>query len=406
MFNKSFALALATVLSLLSACGSNNKNGLSNLDGHFESSSAAALNKATGGQRATAEWEPSRGVILSAPLITSFNKTQMAAAIADSGIDKLWILVPSNFRGTVETSPSFAGLRQALGSNLSKVELIRQQLTGSLTVWSRDWAPQGALTASGDLRLLDFNYFPGRDADDYTGQSMEHVLNFPRVSVPIYNEGGNFMTTTDGNCLMTSRVTDGNGTKERADDIVMDAEGVKSYYEGAAGCKTVNILPRMPYEGTGHIDMWAKFLDNKTVIVNELRDEDLSLYTNAQALARAKVIKKYFDARAADIKALGYTVIRIPVPGAIFQNGQEVYRSYTNSLAVNGNIIVPRYVAPNTPDVAADNGLYFDQSLLPKYEEEVRSVYEKAGYKFTWVVSDDLIYVGGAVHCTTMQVPR
>ncbi|RZA13062.1 MAG: hypothetical protein EOP10_30375 [Proteobacteria bacterium] len=150
----------------------------------------------------------------------------------------------------------------------------------------------------------------------------------------------------------------------------------------------------------------AKLLDDRTVIVNELRNEVLNLYTDREALAKAKVIQAYFNDRAADIAALGFRVIRIPVPGAIFQNDRDVYRSYTNSLAVNGHVIVPRYVAPGGDDIAAPNGKYFDASLTAKYEAEVIRAYQSLGYKFTWVDSDDLIYRGGAVHCTTMQIPR
>ncbi|RYZ47397.1 MAG: hypothetical protein EOP07_26990 [Proteobacteria bacterium] len=382
MMQKSYTAILALGLSLLSSCSQNGKQS-SKLDGHYESSSAAQFKQTTGAQRATAEYEPSRGVIISLPLISSFGMNQMAAAIAEADIEKLWIIVPSTFTGTFQTSSTFAGLRSIIGRNASKVELIKQQTAGSLTVW--------------------FNYYGNRQADDFTAQSMEKLLDFERVSVPVYNEGGNFMNNTRGDCLMTTRVTDANEVAERSDDIELDAGGVAAYYKAAAGCKTVKIFPRIPYEGTGHIDMWAKFLDDDNVIVSELREEVMALYTNKADLQKARNMQVYLDTRASEIEAMGFNVIRIPAPGPIFRN-DETYRSYTNSLTVSGSVIVPRYVTPGS-DTIAVNGLYFDQALLAKYEAEVRKVYESFGYKFTWVNSDDLIYTGGAVHCTTMQIP-
>jgi agmatine/peptidylarginine deiminase len=403
MMQKSYTAILALGLSLLSGCGQNGKTN-SKLDGHYENSSAALFKQSTGAQRATAEYEPSRGVIISLPLISSFGMNQMAAAIADADIEKLWIIVPSTFTGTFESSSTFSGLRSLIGRNASKVELVKQQTAGSLTVWARDWSPQGALTADGSLRLLDFNYYGNRQADDFTAQSMERLLDFDRVSVPVYNEGGNFMNNTRGDCLMTTRVTDANEVAERSDDIELDADGVAAYYKAAAGCKTVKIFPRIPYEGTGHIDMWAKFLDDDNVIVSELREEVMGLYTTKADLQKARNMQAYLEARAVEIKAMGFNVIRIPAPGPIFRN-EETYRSYTNSLTVSGSVIVPRYVAPDSDTIATANGNYFDQALLPKYEAEVRKVYESFGYKFTWVNSDALIFTGGAVHCTTMQIP-
>jgi agmatine/peptidylarginine deiminase len=115
-------------------------------------------------------------------------------------------------------------------------------------------------------------------------------------------------------------------------------------------------------------------------------------------------MQNYLDTRAAEIEAMGFNVIRIPAPGPIFRS-DDTFRSYTNSLTVNGNVIVPRYVTPASDTISTESGDYFDQALLSKYEREVRKVYEKFGYKFTWVDSDGLIYRGGAVHCTTMQIP-
>ena len=151
--------------------------------------------------------------------------------------------------------------------------------------------------------------------------------------------------------------------------------------------------------------MWAKFLDDKTVIVSELRSEILALYSGTQRTKTAN-IQKYLDTRAAEIAAMGYKVVRIPIPGPVWSSSGDVFRSYTNSLVVNGHALVPRYVTPAYEDLATSRGTYIDASYRSKYEAEVIRIYQNAGYAFTWIPSDELIAMGGAVHCTTMQIAK
>jgi agmatine/peptidylarginine deiminase len=205
--------------------------------------------------------------------------------------------------------------------------------------------------------------------------------------------------------MMSTRVTDANAFKELAEDIVLDAEGVTQYYQDFAGCKNVYIFPRMPYEGTGHIDMWAKFLDDETLIVGELRDEILGLESYSSSdLRKVQSLKNYLDERAKEIQALGFKVIRLPMPAPLLAD-QDVFRSYTNSLTLNGKVLVPRYLKPAYASMTAD-GQYPDAQYISAYEAEVRDTYERLGYTFIWVDSDNLIADGGAVHCTTMQIAK
>jgi agmatine/peptidylarginine deiminase len=397
--------AVLTSLAVLSACGQKASQG-SKLDGHYENATATSVASFRGTQEVVPEYADSRGVIISLPYLTNFNKAEALAEVLRTDIEKLWIVVPSDYSDSVSGS-DFTQLRRLAGSAFSKVQLVPQRLAGSLTIWARDWSPLTGKTADGANRLLDFNYYPNRQTDDFTAQSFVSALPYERVSVPVYNEGGNFMSNTDGVCMMTTRVTDANKMKSVAEDMILNAEQIKAYYGEYAGCKQVHIFPRIPYEGTGHIDMWAKFLDNKTVIVNEIRDEVLSL-PNLQSAQKSRVqeVQTYLEARASEIAALGYNVIRIPMPAPVFNaGGSSMFRSYSNSLLVNGTAMVPRYLTPARADLGV-NGNYVDANLLKAYENEVIAVYQKLGFTFKWVNSDDTIAIGGAIHCTTMQVPR
>lgn len=392
-------------LIMLAAC----RETPSSLDGHYEDGSRQTIEKNAGLQRVTAEYEASQGVIISFPLVRDFSRYDLVSAILKAGVDSLWITVPSETTDSLSDASArnaFSKLKIAAGDSIDKVRLVPQQTPGSLSVWARDWAPLSAAVQGGGMRLLDFNYYPERPADDFTPQSFERLLDFDRMSVPVYNEGGNFMNNSLGHCMMTARVTQANAFRQRDDDEVLTSEQIQSYYSRAAGCKNVTIFPRMPYEGTGHIDMWAKFLDDKTLIVSELRDEVIALYPRTQKDKTLR-IQQFFNNRASEMEKMGYTVLRIPIPGPVWTaEGLSIFRSYTNSLLVNQHALVPRYVKPNFVVNDAVPPAYLDEDFRTKYEAEVEAIYESRGYTFTWIPSDGLIARGGAVHCTTMQIAR
>jgi agmatine/peptidylarginine deiminase len=386
---KPVSLSLLTLTLVTTACGSGAK---SKLDGHYEDASASSMAVYRDQQVVPAEYAKSDGVIVSAELMSSYGREDLVKAIVDAGAEKVWITV-SRGSGQTLQSPTFSRLRQVLGKDVNRLTIVEQKDAGQVTVWARDWSPLGAITSDNELRLLDFNYYPRRPADDATSRSFAGLTGTPRVSIPVYNEGGNFMNNTRGECMMTTRVTDANADVFKAGDIILDAEDIKQYYGSFAGCAKTFIFPRMPSEGTGHIDMWSKFLDDDTVIVGQISDETLS-YANSSNRSLALRIQEFLDARAADIADLGYNVVRIPMPVP----SADLYRSYTNSLLLNGTAIVPQYVNNRGRS-------YADQSLIKSYEAEVRRVYSSLGYKVVFIPSDEMIATGGAVHCVTMQIP-
>jgi hypothetical protein len=143
------------------------------------------------------------------------------------------------------------------------------------------------------------------------------------------------------------------------------------------GCEQTLILEILDGEGTGHVDMFAKFTSPDTVLVGwyDERDQPRNaaiLDRNAQALAGIRLPS------GRDLR-----VIRIPMP----EPDPPVYGSYTNSLIVNGRAVVPSY----------------DWSL--HLEEEVRAAYLEAmppGSQVLFVDSSEVIEYGGSIHCTTM----
>jgi len=214
------------------------------------------------------------------------------------------------------------------------------------------------------------------------------------------------MNNNQGDCLMTDRVVKANDAKELEEDQIYSKEQIEEFYSKFAGCKRTIIFESMPFEGTQHIDLWAKFLDDKTVIVNEIRDELLPLTTyQSEAREKTKKVKDYLDARAKEIENLGFRVVRVPMPLPWFGPEFNLFRSYTNSLIVNGVVAIPQYEKPTMAEDGV-NGQYVDQQFLKGYEKEIIKTHQDFNLKVSMIPSDQLIAKGGAIHCTTMQIAR
>lgn len=443
--------------------------------GHFENMTEAEAEALMAeGPTVLAENAATAMVAISGELLLSgvggFGRSDLALQILETGVELAVFLPP-------ETQDVFADARFAEFANAARQYQGRIRSlpsTGYMPgVWARDWAPLQAVTPKGRQILLDFNYYPDRPTGDITPQTMAKASDkHARLSIPVYNEGGNFMSNSRGVCMMTSRVVDANQdqsmevyvdkdgkimrgddgfvlsnlsddkrrdplgrrikgnlfraisgeTKVRTDDRVLSVDDIKHYYQKYAGCKEVHVFPRMPEEGTGHIDMWAKFLSDDLILVNELSELQLKLPMAEAERDYAKIVKTYLDNMATKISGMGFQVVRIPMPlpqnrswsEAASESTYHVVRSYSNSLLINRSgrqtAIVPRYEkARLTPGEVSGRGLsaeiqdYSDSDAIKDYEAAVEKAYNAAGYQVSWINADQLIAAGGAVHCVTMQ---
>lgn len=398
-------LAALSNLVLLVSCSQMPAQDQSRTDGHYENSSKKESEAYIGKQMVVPEYEPARSVVVGLPIVSEFGMEGLVDEIIKAGAETVYMTVESNKKGITTNSKTLRGLKQLLGQDIDKVKLVPQKYQGSVTVWARDWAPLGARTNGDDAFskpvLLDFNYYSSRPSDDSTSYSVANAFDFDRVSVPVYNEGGNFMINSDGFCMMSTRVSQANAYKEVKGDMILNEEEIAQYYQDYAGCKDVMIFPRLPHEGTGHIDMWVKFLDNETVIVGDISGKalDLARKYDPDSYKVSSDMSEYLAERVEELQDLGFKVKRIPMPLADYY----VARSYTNSLLLNGVALVPKYEMGVNEDYT--NYTYTDDNLLSSYEQEVRKVYEESGFEVVFVNSDELISMGGAIHCVTMQLP-
>lgn len=201
--------------------------------------------------------------------------------------------------------------------------------------WARDAFPFPVIQKDQTAGLVAHQYYR-----DFDGQNaISEAVQFKMTPYDFVFVGGNLMATEFGDCF-TIKGPRMFGTK---------LETIKNAY----GCQSITALPHL--SGIGDVDEVLKVLPNKNAITNQ--DEIAKIMTEK-----------------------GYSVQMLPK--------LRGYRTYANSLILNGTVFMPSYNDPQT-DFAA------------------QKVYESYGYKVVPVDSRMVSDQGhGSIHCITMAYPN
>ncbi|MDP2865055.1 MAG: agmatine deiminase family protein [Elusimicrobiota bacterium] len=264
----------------------------------------------------------------------------------------------------------FSAGRFRVYDGFTKVWDPQLQLYGN---WARDFVPQFIETSRGGrfVRFADSRLEAVKVVDKLFG-----AAGVPLVVSKLTFQFGNAMLDANNILYTTQRVL-------RANPGVPQAEIVKEL-RARLNVADVIILPELPDESTGHIDMFAKFVNVNTVVIADSG--------NAKK-------KKMLDSLAALFARSEYRVLRAMNAEA----GPEAsVMSYTNSTIVNGTVFIPAYAAvdPKSEGVsAAQNRVYLER------DEAAKRLYLGLGFKVVQIPSRDIIKIGGAVHCMTRELP-
>lgn len=235
--------------------------------------------------------------------------------------------------------------------------------------WVRDFGPLVVRDrVSGRRRIVDAHYFRGGDSDRLPAR-MAPFLGAGVIELPLEFEGGNLLSDGAGRCITTA------GYREHEDSsTVLSAADVQAYLGEHFGCESVSIVPPLYEENTAHVDMFATITGQGQVLVGAY-DPELDPINSAR-----------LDEAAEILVADGFAVRRVPMP----DNTDGIFRSYTNSLALDDIVLVPVYDADTT------------------LEGQAMAIFEEAYPARTLVPveSADAIESDGAIHCMTMTVAR
>ena len=254
--------------------------------------------------------------------------------------------------------------------NMDRVKFISTD-TIDLSLWIRDFGPfyfyEDGLRAISNYYYwyAEYDTFPHLIADEW---------GFNCYDANLMLSGGNFMTDGNGMGFVASVIQTENSSW--SEDSIHN--NLKQYL----GLDSVVIIRSMQKDGTGHIDMFSKFLNDTLILVGEYLNpgdgygqNQMILNNNADSLSKIKNL----DGRP-------FNVVRIPMP-PFYQVGTNLYApSYTNSLIINRKVLVPIY---------GDSLASLDTQALNLYKELMPD------YDVIGINSAEIIKSWGAVHCIT-----
>jgi len=255
--------------------------------------------------------------------------------------------------------------------------------------WIRDYGPISVRDSSG-LQLLNFrfngwgNKFPAELDNSLNGRltrsdscrGLVEYNNF--VDCDIILEGGSIDVDGKRSLMTTSRCL---LHPER--NVGMVKKRYEQYFLEQFGIKQVLWLDHGALIGDdtdGHVDMLARFVNEKTICYSEATKKDPQY---AQLKQMAEQLQQFTD-----IDSRLYDLVPLPLPSPILDDdGSRLPASYCNFSMINDAVLVPIYDDPNDMLV-----LNIFNELYPKRE-------------VVGIPSRILIQQGGAVHCATMQIP-
>lgn len=268
-----------------------------------------------------------------------------------------------------------------------------------LDLWMRDMAPTFVVNMDNkQLEGVDYNFngwgnkYPTESCNSLAAMYM-YNKNITRVASTIVGEGGSFETDGDGTLLVTeSSVINDNRNPGKSKQTIED-ELIRTL-----GLKKVIWLPgRKGLDITdSHIDGLVRFTAPGKALLSRpasVEDDDpfSAMYKEAQ-----EILSNTTDAQGRKIEITEITEAALDKIGAeksvldAIHNGEKDYPSltYVNYLVVNGGVIFPQF-----GDEDADKeALKIMQSVYPD-----RSV--------STVLTKELPFLGGGIHCSTQEIP-
>ncbi|OQA77514.1 MAG: Peptidylarginine deiminase precursor [bacterium ADurb.Bin243] len=266
-----------------------------------------------------------------------------------------------------------SGLKERLvaaGANGENITIVPASLD---SVWIRDFGPFFIHTEAKKREIVDCLYNRPRPNDDKFPATMGQLLNVKVHPCKLILPGGNFQTDGHGVAILTDVVFD----PSEGGDPNMTKADLEKYMSDYFGIKKVILLKKMKRDGTGHVDMFSKLLDDRNFIVGYYATPADGAAGNYDILnENAKVLEN-------ETNGLGekFIVTRIPMPK---YDGTSY--SHTNSVFVNNLVMVPVYGKPT--------------------DEEALNVYKKLLPNHTIKGYDcrNIITANGAIHCVTSLV--
>ncbi|MBU1881041.1 agmatine deiminase family protein, partial [bacterium] len=311
--------------------------------------------------RAVAEFEWQEGVQLAYPFGWDDMFVEMVRECQEVGVVYM----------VVENTASMSNCSNLLSYNGVPLDNIEYVFHPMNSMWSRDYGPHFVWGETSDeIAMVDWQYYDSRPNDDEIPDYMADMMHMNFYETPIYHEGGNYMSDGHGTAMCSDVLYSNNQSwsYQQCEQELMDYFGVND----------VHVYERITWDATGHIDLWAKIVNDTTILVARMQPDDPNYNLVEQHAAAMGQVQTVYGTP--------FNIQRVQMPPAYTFWIWHYYKSFMNSLIFNGKVLVPIFT---TEPALTTQALAAYQAAMPDYE--VVGIY-----------SDAICSAGGAIHCTTI----
>ena len=253
------------------------------------------------------------------------------------------------------------------------------QVIETNSVWVRDYGPWWIIEPENSLAIIDLVYNRPRPLDDTYPESAAGYFDINYYGLGLIEAGGNMLLDGQGSVIVSNVIFDGS----QGFDPTLTQDQLEQYFLDYFGVHKVIVTPHLINDGTGHIDMFVKLINDSTIIVGEYENQSAGYPGNYD------ICNQVASQLANETNGAGrpFNIIRMPMPP--YNNG--ITYTYINSLIVNNKVLVPIY--------GLSTEFANDDSVLALYETIMPGV-EAVGFD-----CNQIIPANGAIHCIAMKVP-
>jgi agmatine/peptidylarginine deiminase len=236
-----------------------------------------------------------------------------------------------------------------------KYNIKYQVLENTNDIWVRDFMP----FCLDNGQLVSYIYNPDYLQDQFYKKTITKIP-YKKNHLNLVLDGGNFVRYRN-KAIMTDKIFKENPKKSK-DEIINEIKSICMLDE-------LIIIPKQPYDYLGHSDSMVKFIDENSVLINDFSIESTTFNTK---------LKKALNNSNLRILSLKYS--------DDFFNENRNWGAYLNFLKIDNLIIVPIY------------GISEDKLAI----NQLQNIY--SDYIIETIELNEIIEVGGAIHCITNEI--
>jgi agmatine/peptidylarginine deiminase len=324
-----------------------------------------------GDRRIVAPWEPVETVLVRWPPVHPgivYQEIDQAASLT-------FLVANESQRNAA------IGYCSSLGIDPARLNFIT---TGQVSPWPRDWGPYCVFDESGQLLIADplwngypyagpycaeptSTFVPNNPADSTANVFAAAGLGFTHAPLSFYATGGNLLTDGFGRAFSSCLLVTENLEFMSESQLRADAESLMGITDWV-------IIDNWETSGIQHIDCWAKFVDEQTVLVKRPpAGHPEEAPTNANLALLESLTTPWGNP---------YTIIRIDCP----PYEPNRLANYLNSYIVNDRVLVPVF------------GIPADEAALQAYRDAM------PGYRVVGVPHQGFYNYTDAIHCRVRSI--